>query len=134
MKLHRSNCPINFGLELFGDQWSLLIIRDLVFNGKCTYGEFLSSAEGIATNVLAKRLAKLESAGMIRKALSSTNRRVFLYSLSESGMSLVPVLVELILWGAHNGPKNEELLEWAAQIEKNKPAMIRKTLRALGDQ
>src|SRR6266516_2955941 len=66
----RSDCPINFALELFGDPWSLLIIRDIVYFGKKTYGEFLASEEGMATNILASRLAHLEHQGLLVKKVS----------------------------------------------------------------
>lgn len=115
----RSSCPINYGLELFGDQWSLLIIRDLIFNKKQTYGDFLSSAEGISTNILAKRLSTLEENGILCKSRSPVNKKIYNYSLTKRGESLTPVLVELILWGAQNGPRNEKLIFWAEQLKND---------------
>lgn len=129
MKKTRSNCPINYSLEIFGDRWSLLVLRDLVFNNKRTYGDFLSSSEGIATNVLASRLAMLETSGLINKYHSTENRKVFYYSLTQHGIELIPVLVELVLWGASNGPKNKDLSKWAASIKKDKPATIKRLIR-----
>ncbi|WP_310621240.1 winged helix-turn-helix transcriptional regulator [Flexibacterium corallicola] len=123
MKSTRSSCPINFGLELFGDTWSLLIIRDLIFNGKQTYGEFLTSAEGISTNILGNRLQKLEGAGILQKRVADDNKKVFLYSLTEKGTRLAPVLVEMIIWGAENGVADPEsaknLSEWGRSLREH---------------
>src|SRR5260221_12642787 len=91
----RSDCPINFALELFGDPWSLLIIRDIVYFGKSTYGEFLASEEGMATNILASRLPQLEHQGILVKKLSEKDRRKEEYVLTEKGLDLIPVLAEI---------------------------------------
>jgi DNA-binding HxlR family transcriptional regulator len=120
----RSSCPINYGLEIFGDQWSLLILRDLIFNNKNTYGEFLESAEGISTNILAKRLVNLENAELIAKGRHPSNKKTFIYNLTEKGETLIPVLLELIIWGANQTPKNKGLLAWANQISKDKAGAI----------
>jgi DNA-binding HxlR family transcriptional regulator len=94
----RSDCPLNFGIEIFGDKWSLLIIRDLMFFGKRYYNEFLASAEGIATNVLADRLAMLEKEKIIQKEKDSTHKQKILYHLTEKGIDLLPVIVQIGLW------------------------------------
>jgi len=96
----RSACPLNVSLELLGDRWSLLIIRDLMFQGFRTYKEFLGSDEGIATNILADRLRRLEACGIISTEREATDRRKLIYRLTAKGIDLAPVLVELILWGA----------------------------------
>ena len=101
----RSNCPVNFGLETFGDKWSLLIIRDMVFWGKKTYGEFLRSDEGIATNILASRLASLEKEGIVSKKQNPGDKRKDIYSLTEKGLELIPLLVEIVAWSG-------KLMEW----------------------
>lgn len=98
----RSQCPVNYGVEIFGDRWSLLIIRDIVFTGKKTYGEFLKSAEGIATNILASRLAFLEEQGILSRAPSSTDKRKDFYTLTEKGVDLIPILLSIIVWSAKN--------------------------------
>jgi DNA-binding HxlR family transcriptional regulator len=97
---HRSSCPINISLEILGDRWSLLIVRDLMFRGFHTYKELVDSEEGIATNILADRLRRLEQCGIIRIEEDPTDRRKVMYRLTAKGMDLAPVLVELILWGA----------------------------------
>ena len=102
----RSHCPVNYGLEIFGDKWSLLIVRDIVFAGKRTYGEFLKSEEGFATNILASRLAFLVEQGILAKTLSSSDRRKDLYSLTEKGLDLIPVLLSVVLWSAKHDPQS----------------------------
>jgi DNA-binding HxlR family transcriptional regulator len=94
----RSDCPLNYGLEIFGDKWSLLIIRDLMFFGKRYYNEFLQSAEGIATNLLADRLTMLEKQKIIRKEKAPQHKQKILYSLTEKGIDLVPVIMCIGLW------------------------------------
>jgi DNA-binding HxlR family transcriptional regulator len=94
----RSNCPLNFGIEIFGDRWTLLIIRDLMFFGKRYYNEFLHSAEGIATNVLADRLAMLEKEKIIKKGKDSTHKQKIVYSLTEKGIDLLPIMMNIGLW------------------------------------
>lgn len=103
----RSDCPVNFGLETFGDKWSLLIIRDIVFWGKKTYGDFLKSDEGIATNILAARLASLEEQEILLKMPHPTDKRKDVYSLTEKGIELIPLLVEIVAWSG-------KLIEWQA--------------------
>jgi DNA-binding HxlR family transcriptional regulator len=99
----RSNCPISFALDIFGDRWSLLIIRDMMFGRKTTYGEFLESDEKISTNILADRLHRLEAAGIIRKESNVKDRRKIEYRLTEKGLRLEPVLQAMALWSAaHN--------------------------------
>jgi len=95
---YRSNCPVNFGLEAFGDRWSLLIIRDIIFWGKKTYGDFLRSDEQIATNILAARLSSLEASGILTKVPDATDKRKDVYELTTRGLDLVPLLVEIISW------------------------------------
>ena len=99
-KIPRSACPISFALDLLGDKWSLLIIRDLIFDGKKFYKEFLKSDEGIATNVLSDRLKKLENAGILTSSIYEKLKTQKEYNLTEKGKDLIPILVEIILWSA----------------------------------
>ena len=94
----RSTCPINASLELLGDRWSLLIVRDLVFAGLQTYKDFLSGEEGIATNILADRLASLQASGMITSARDPEDGRKLVYRLTAKGFDLAPVLLSLGQW------------------------------------
>jgi DNA-binding HxlR family transcriptional regulator len=96
----RSGCPISIALELFGDRWSLLIVRDLMFKGLKTFNEFQNAGEGIATNILTDRLARLEAAGVVAKLPDREDARKYVYRLTPKGIDLAPVLVELVLWSA----------------------------------
>lgn len=98
----RSGCPISIALELLGDAWSLLIVRDLMFKERRTYNDFLTGGEGIASNILADRLRKLENANIIEKRRDPEDARRILYRLSAKGIALAPVLVELVIWSAHH--------------------------------
>jgi DNA-binding HxlR family transcriptional regulator len=98
----RSGCPISIALEIFGDSWSLLIVRDLMFKGLHTFNEFASAGEGIATNVLTDRLAKLESAGMLAKQEDPADARRYHYRLTEKGIDLAPAMLEIVLWSARH--------------------------------
>jgi len=121
----RSDCPINFALELFGDPWSLLIIRDIVYFGKKTYGEFLASEEGMATNILASRLAHLEHQGLLVKKLSEQDKRKEEYVLTEKGLDLIPVLVEMANWSAEHDPRTAAPAAWIALVKAEREQMIR---------
>ena len=101
---YRSHCPVNFALESLGDRWALLIVRDMVFHGKKTYGEFLKAEEGIATNILASRLDFLERIEVIKKSPHGEDKRKDIYTLTEKGLDLIPVLFELIKWSAKHDP------------------------------
>ena len=96
----RSGCPISIALETLGDGWTLLIVRDLMFKGRKTFKDFLLAEEGIASNVLAERLQRLECAGIVDKRRDVEDARRFVYRLTDKGMALAPVLVELVLWSA----------------------------------
>lgn len=103
----RSHCPVNYGLEAFGDRWALLILRDIIFRGKRTYGEFLKSEEGFATNILADRLVHLVENGILRRDSHETDGRKDVYSLTEKGLDLIPMLFEMLLWSAKHDPLSE---------------------------
>lgn len=98
----RSGCPVSISLEMVGDRWSLLIVRDLMVRGYRTFKEFLGSGEGIASNVLADRLKKLEATGIITSELEETDGRRVNYRLTQKGIDLAPVLYELLIWGARH--------------------------------
>lgn len=99
----RSDCPLNYALELFGDKWSLLIIRDMIFFNKRYYQEFLLSEEKISTNILANRLLMLENKGFISKEQSPDHKQKKIYSLTEKGIDLVPIIIEIGLWSDKYG-------------------------------
>ncbi len=120
----RSDCPINFALETFGDPWSLLLIRDIVYFGKKTYGEFLASEEGMATNILASRLARLEEQGILMKNASGQDKRKEEYVLTEKGLDLIPVLVEMANWSAEYDPYTAAPDAWIALMRAEREKMI----------
>lgn len=103
----RSHCPVNFGLESFGDKWSLLILRDIIFRGKRAYGDFLKSEEGFATNILAARLTHLEEEGILEKKTDPDDARKSFFVLTEKGLDLIPLILEMVLWSAKYDKKSE---------------------------
>ena len=100
MTERRSGCPVSIGLEIFGDKWSLLIIRDLMVRGYRTFKQFQQSGEHIATNILSDRLERLTGAGIIQAEADESDQRRINYRLTEKGIDLAPVLLELLIWGA----------------------------------
>lgn len=106
-KACRSNCPINFVLETFGDKWALLIVRDLMFHNKRTFLEFMDSREKISSNILTERLRRLEDHGIIEKNTSPDNRSSFIYTLTPKGADLLPIMLEVTAWSAkHDSSTN----------------------------
>src|SRR5262245_57119149 len=99
---HRSDCPISIALDLIGDRWTLLVVRDLMFKGRHEYGEFLEAEESIATNVLADRLRKLTEHGIVAKSPAPDDARKSRYHLTDKGIGLAPILVEMIVWAARH--------------------------------
>ena len=128
----RSHCAVNYGVEIFGDRWSLLIIRDIVFVGKKAYGEFLKSEEGIATNVLASRLAFLEEQGILSKAPSPDDGRKDYYTLTEKGLDLIPIVLNVVLWSAKYDSQSyvRRSGEFFARLSQN-PMQVSEEVRAL---
>ena len=114
----RSDCPTNFALEHFGDRWTLLIVREMLFFGKTHYGDFLSAEEGISTNILASRLKKMETDGLIRASKASDARRVH-YSLTDMGVDLVRIMVEINRWSAKYDPATGVPTDHVAHIERD---------------
>ncbi len=103
----RSDCPVSYGLEFFGDKWTLLIIRDMVFDQKRFYKDFLNSGEGIATNILSDRLKKLEENGIIESSVYELKKTQKVYVLTDKGKALIPVLLEIMVWSfEHNSDLN----------------------------
>lgn len=96
----RSGCPVSISLERFGDRWSLLIIRDMMVRGYRTFKQFQQSGEGIATNILADRLERLRAAEIITAEQDEADGRRVVYRLTEKGVDLAPVMLELLLWAA----------------------------------
>jgi DNA-binding HxlR family transcriptional regulator len=124
----RSGCPVSVSLEMFGDRWSLLIIRDLMVRGYQTFKEFGQSGEGIATNILADRLKKLQAAGIVETETDGTDRRKVNYRLTEKGIDLAPVLLELLIWGARHEQTGAPC-EVIDHMAKNRDAVLAEVWR-----
>ncbi len=122
----RSDCPINFALEIFGDKWTLLIVRDLMFKDKMYYSDFLKSGEKIATNILADRLEILERAGIINKLQDPKNKTKYIYSLTKKGLDLMPVLIEIVLWSAKYDPKTAAPKEFVTEARNDREGLIKR--------
>jgi len=120
---HRSGCPINLALEVLGDRWSLLIIRDMIFAGKRHFRELLQSDEGISSNILADRLAMLVDRGMLTRAGDPGHKQKVIYSLTEKSIALVPVLVQIGVWGRAYLPASEDLTLVSIELEQGGPAL-----------
>ena len=132
--IRKSDCPINFALEIFGDRWTFLIVRDLMFKGKHYYGEFLTSEENIATNILADRLALLEMNGIISKSSDPSHKQKINYRLTLKGIDLIPILIEVIMWSAKYDKDSAVDLNFVKSVEQDKVGLIAQiTNRLIGD-
>lgn len=125
----RSQCPINLVLEAVGDSWSMLIVRDLMLRGHSSYQAFLRSGEKIATNILADRLVRLEQHGLIAKAADPADARKFIYSLTEKGADLAPLLVEMTLFSLKHAPYIDMPKDVVADMQRNKQAFATRLTR-----
>lgn len=124
----RSGCPISIALELLGDGWSLLIVRDLMFKNSETFQDFANAEEGIATNILTDRLRRLEAAGIITRQRDPNDGRRICYRLTEKGIGLAPVLAELVVWSAqHHATEAPE--EVVAQMVNNREGFLARVRR-----
>src|SRR5215468_2931576 len=125
----RSECPLNASVEMLGDRWSLLIIRDMMVRGYRTFKEFLSSDEHIATNILADRLRRLEEYAIITTQPDPSDGRKLFYLLTPKGMDLAPILTEMVLWAAaHEDTGNQALVRLIKRDKSKFLAEIRKRL------
>lgn len=127
----RSECPISCSLDIWGDKWSLLIIRDLIFANKCTYGDFLKSSEGIATNILASRLQGLEENGIIEKSDHPDSKAKILYRLTKKGIDLLPIFVEIHLWAEKYFSIPDEIKVVIKKAKKDKELYIKSIKKEL---
>ena len=118
MKTNRSNCPLASALDILGDKWTLVVVRDM-FSGKKTFGEFLESTEKISTSVLTDRLQLIEGVGIAKHVLSIIDKKVKLYYLTDRGIDLFPMLFEMVMWSKRNLDKkfHPHAMDW---FERNK--------------
>lgn len=115
-----TGCPVAFGLDTFGDRWSLLIIREIMLRGKRTYSEFLEADEGIASNILIARLKHLEAEGIVEKSRDPENRRAFIYELTKKGRDLAPILLEIVIWSGMHDTRPFALKTVLNEIEQDR--------------
>lgn len=127
----RSDCPISCSLDIWGDKWSLLIIRDLLAAKKCTYGDFLKSPEGIATNILASRLQVLEENGIIVKLEHPDSKAKVLYQLTRKGIDLLPIVVEISLWAEKYFAISDAQKEMLHGVKKDKEGFVKRAVKDL---
>ncbi len=126
MKNHRrSDCPISFALDLFGDKWSLLILRDLIFKDKAYYQDFADSEEGISTNILAERLERLKREGLIQSKPDESNARKIVYSPTDKALDLIPLILEIIDWSAKHDPRTGAPKEFLKMLKKDRIKLAR---------
>lgn len=126
----RSDCPISCSLDIFGDKWSLLIIRDIMLRNKVCYSEFLRSEEKIASNILVNRLNILEAEKILVREVASENKSKYVYSLTQKGADLLPILIEIMDWGAkYNANCPRKAL--GKKIKKDKLAVIKELSKSL---
>lgn len=125
----RSDCPISYALDLFGDKWTLLVLRDLVIKRKRYFQQFLASDEKIASNILSHRLKLLEAAGMLTRKRDPANKRRVLYAPTEKGADLIPALLELVRWSAKHDPRTAAPKALVRRISED-PAGVTAELKA----
>jgi DNA-binding HxlR family transcriptional regulator len=127
----RSDCPVSCSLDIWGDKWSLLIVRDLMFAKECTYGDFLKSAEGIATNILASRLQALEENELIEKLDHPDSKAKVLYKLTKKGIDLLPIMIEINLWAEKYFTIPDDRRAMLKEVKKDKAGFIKKVTKEL---
>lgn len=120
----RSHCPINYALESFGDKWTLLIIRDLMFKSKQSFGEFLTSNEKISTNILGDRLKRLEQLGIVSREVSEENKSKWIYSLTPKGQDLLPIMLEITQWSGKYDSKTNAPNALLKRLKNDKQGLI----------
>lgn len=119
----KSDCPVHFALEVFGDAWTLLIIRDLMFKGRTSYTEFLRAEEGIATNVLADRLVRLEEDGLVEKDFGLGGEAAGRYRLTSKGIDLLPIMLDIIAWSAKHDPATAADRSFVRRLRRDRGAL-----------
>jgi len=133
--VHRSGCPINLAIEVLGDRWSLVVLRDVMFGDRHYFRELLAgSQEGIASNILADRLRRLVANGLLWRAGDATHRQKVRYSLTEAGVQLVPVMAALGTWGRRHMPASHELSVRAELLERGGPELWDRFMDELREQ
>jgi DNA-binding HxlR family transcriptional regulator len=128
----RSDCPISFGLDIFGDKWSLLILRDIMFYHRTRFKDF-APQERIATNILTDRLNRLEKANLISKRQDPKLKNQNIYSVTKQGRELLPTLIEMTLWGLQYDPKTLASKEFIQRLESEKQQLAQEVARSINE-
>ncbi|MFK7986521.1 MAG: winged helix-turn-helix transcriptional regulator [Sandaracinaceae bacterium] len=122
----RSSCPISFALDIFGDRWTLLVVRDLALKGRHSFAELLDAGEGIATNVLSDRLSRLQKQELVKRERDPDDGRRYHYGLTDKGKDLLPVLVELIAWSAKHDPLTAAPASFVQEVNDDRAALLQR--------
>ena len=130
----KSGCAINLTLEAIGDKWSLLVIRDMIFGGKRHFRELLASEEGISSNILADRLRAFTNEGILTRADDPAHKQKVIYSLTEKGIELLPVLAAMSAWGVRHRPVTEELGIRAKLLAEGGPKLVSRFMDELREE
>ena len=123
-QIRRSSCPVSCALDIFGDRWTLLVIRDIIFKQKRHFGDFLTSPEKIASNILSDRLKKLEDCDIVLRRPDPANARRIIYTLTEKGFDLVPAILELLRWGVKHDPASDAHENLIQRLEQDRAGLM----------
>lgn len=129
----RSSCPINHAVEILGDKWTLLVLRDMVISGHRRFSDLKAMPEGIASNILTDRLARLQEVEVLERAPDPDDRRQALYLLTEHGRRLVPLLLELMVWSHHHSSEVDVSKELVEAIQQDRNSVVAELLRRLDE-
>ncbi|MBO6836217.1 MAG: helix-turn-helix domain-containing protein [Alphaproteobacteria bacterium] len=119
-----TGCLVHRGANIFGDRWTLLLLRDMMLHGRKTFGEFMEAGEGVSTNILASRLRALEETGIVWRRQDPENRRSFHYGLTEKGLDLAPILLEIIRWSGRHFDMDEARAKLVQRIETDRDGLL----------
>lgn len=122
--IRRSSCPVSCALDILGDRWTLLVIRDIIFKQKRHFGDFLTSPEKIASNILSDRLKKLEDCDIVLRRPDPANARRIIYTLTEKGFDLVPAILELLRWGVKHDPASDAHENLIQRLEQDRAGLM----------
>lgn len=131
MTYEPKQCPFRYGLGVFGDRWSLLIVRDMMFRGHTRFQEFLNADEGISTNVLSDRLSRLEAQNIVSRRKDPDNGRQVLYELTSKGEDLLPVMLAVVGWAEKHDPETRISKEVGERIRADLNAVNEEILSAM---
>jgi len=129
-----SGCPVRYAVGIFGDRWSLLIVRDIMFKGRRHFGDFMTAGEGISTNILADRLARLEQAAIITRHADPSHGSKVVYVLTEKGLALMPTMLAMMEWSQTFDPQTEVPKAFARALRTDREALQRKLLASIEER